>query len=58
LSEYLKKSTNEFEEKILEEIFNFVKKTLPESKDILVKNLDEKIKNFIRSKDLIVFGDI
>ena len=57
LKEYLENRNVDYPEVALDELIKIIKKNLIDSKDI-VKNLDEKAKNIIRSKDLILFSDI
>jgi hypothetical protein len=45
-------------ESSIDELMNFIKKTLPDSKELVLKQLNEKMKNLLRSKDLILFTDI
>jgi len=47
----------DYSENILDELIKIVKKNVVDSKEIF-KFLDEKEKNIIRSKDLILFSDI
>jgi hypothetical protein len=56
--EYLnQKENNEYSENALDEIVKLIKKNVIEEK-ILFSYLNENEKNILRSKDLILFGDL
>jgi len=57
LKEFLEDKATDYEENTLDELIKIVKRNLIDSKEIF-KFLDEKEKNIIRSKDLILFSDI
>ena len=41
-----------------EDLMTFVRKTLPESKELVLKQLTENVKNILQSKDVILMNDL
>jgi len=54
---YLEEKNADFSENALDELIKIIKRSIVDSKDIFTY-LNEKEKNIVRSKDLILFSDI
>jgi hypothetical protein len=48
---------NDLVDKDIDEVVAFIKKNLPESKDIFI-NMDENLASLIKAKDLVLFADL
>jgi hypothetical protein len=57
LKDYIN-SISEMSDNFQEDLMSFIRKTLPESKELILKNLTDNAKNILQSKDVILMNDL